>query len=671
MCHDALVRRAGAFVLVVAGIVLLGWQLDISVLRSVVPGPVAMNPTTALVFALAAGSLLALRTQPAECRPSRRRRAAKLAAAAVTTVGVTTVAGYLLGRNLGLDQILFGGELEGNRIAPNTGFNFVLVGLALLLLDVEAHGRLRPSHVLATASGLIALLAAIGYLYGAVYLYGVGAHFPMALNTAIAFVVLDLGILHARPDRGIMALVTGEGVGAAAARRLLPAAFAIPIAMGWLRLMGQRAGLYGTEVGLTLLVLAIALVFVVIALAFVAQLDRTEHERDLLRTIIDSLPDLIYVKDAESRFLRINRAQAANLGCAKPEDAVGKTDFDFYPEPVARAFFAAERRLYETGEPMINSIERQTVEGEPGQWTTATKIPILDREDRVTGLIGLSRDMTDFKRAEEVLARTMGELEERTRALEGKTREQETFIYSVSHDLRAPLVSLQGLAGILLEDHATDLPGEARRYLDRIIANADKMQALIGDLLEFSRVGYSEIDQVPVDLGGIVRDVVEQLGHTLAARGAAVRVIGELPSVCANRAQLVQLFANLIANAAAYTPADRTPLVHISAVERSDCWEITVRDNGVGIPVAWQEKIFGLFQRLPAGKALNPGGSGVGLAIVARIVETLGGRLWLESAEGVGTAIHFALPMREMCADGESALADPVITTGLVGVAVD
>jgi len=670
MSRDALVRRAGAFVLVVAGAVLLGWGLDISFLRSIVPGLVAMNPTTALVFALAAGSLLALRTEPAERRPSRRGRAAKLAAAAITLVGVVTIAGYLLGRNLGLDQILFGGELEGNRIAPNTGFNFVLVGLALLLLDVEAHGKLRTSHVLATASGLIALLAATGYLYGAVNLYGVGAHIPMALNTAIAFVVLDLGILLARPDRGIMALVTGNGAGARAARRLLPAAFVVPVAVGGLRLAGQRAGLYGPELGLTLHVFVIALVFVVIALAFAAQLDRTERERDLLRTIMDSLPDLIYVKDAKSRFLRINRAQAANLGCAKPEDAVGKTDFDFYPEPVARAFFAAERRLYESGEPMINSLERQTVEGEPGQWTIATKIPILDQEDRVTGLVGLSRDITDFKRAEEVLARTMGELEERTRALEAKTREQETFIYTVSHDLRSPLVSLQGLAGILLEDHATDLPGEARRYLDRIIANADKMQALIGDLLELSRVGYSDGDYAPVDLGAIVRDVVEQLGHTLAARSADVRVAGELPLVWANSAQLSQLFANLIANAVAYTPTDRTPLVLISAVERSDCWEITIRDNGVGIPVAWREKVFGLFQRLPAGKALNPGGSGVGLAIVARIIETHGGRLWLESEDGVGTTFHFVLPMSDANGARGALGGVPMTNTALVGASV-
>ena len=655
MRHDALVQRAGAFVFAVTGVVLLGWGLDISFLKSVVPGLVAMNPTTALVLALAAGSLLVLRAQPAERRPSRRRRTAHLVAAAVVAVGGVTLAGFFLGHNLGLDQVVFGSKLQGNRISPNSGINFVLVGLALLLFDAETRRGLRPSQVLATVSGLIAIITSTGYVFGADSLSGIGAHIPMPLNTAFAFVTLNVGILVARPGSGPMALVTGEGVGAAAARRLLPVAFAAPIAVGWLRLMGQRAGLYGTELGLTLHVLVIALVFAAIVLAFAAQLERTERERDLLRTIMDTLPDLIYIKDTGSRFLRINRAQATNLGCAGPDDAVGKTDFDFYPEPVARAFFADERHIFETEKPLINSEERQTVTGEPGRWTLATKIPIFDREGRATGLVGLSRDITDAKRAEIALAHTMHELEERTQALEAKTREQETFIYTVSHDLRSPLVSLQGLADILLEDHAADLPEEARRYLDRIVANAAKMQGLISDLLELSRLGRTDLDQTPVDLGTVVADVVEQLGHTLAARGAAVRLAGDLPTVLANRAGMTQLFTNLIANAVAYTPADRTPLVRLGAEERPDCWEITIGDNGVGIPAAWQEKAFGLFQRLPTGKTLNPGGSGVGLAIVARIVETHRGRLWLESQDGIGTTFHIALPKR---AEGPASGAD-------------
>jgi len=282
-----------------------------------------------------------------------------------------------------------------------------------------------------------------------------------------------------------------------------------------------------------------------------------------------------------------------------------------------------------------------------------------------------SRLLSQARMNEDQMALKHRELEDRTQELEAKTREQDTFIYTVSHDLRSPLVSLQGLAGILLEDHAADLPGEARRYLDRIVANADKMQGLISDLLELSRVGRVEADQTPVDLGSVVADVVDQLGHTLAARGAVVRIAGDLPTVVANRAGMTQLFTNLIANAVAYTPADRTPLVRLDAEERPDCWEITIGDNGVGIPAAWQEKAFGLFQRLPAGKTLNPGGSGVGLAIVARIVETHRGRLWLESEEGVGSTFHVTLPKQAVSVAGDVTSADPAHAIELAGAAAD
>lgn len=251
------------------------------------------------------------------------------------------------------------------------------------------------------------------------------------------------------------------------------------------------------------------------------------------------------------------------------------------------------------------------------------------------------------------LTRSLGELERRTADLEAKTAEQESFIYTVSHDLRAPLVSLQGLAGALIEDYGAELPAGGRRYLDRIVANADKLQALISDLLELARLSRVEVEFTPVLLDQIVRDVIDNLGHTLVSRGAVVRGVERLPAVVANPAQMSQLFTNLIDNAVKYTPPERSPLIQLGAVEQPECWEVTVRDNGIGIPAAMHEKVFAIFQRLPAGKTLNPTGSGVGLAIVARIVATHGGRLRLESREGSGTTFRLTLPKRDAGAAAE------------------
>jgi signal transduction histidine kinase len=238
-------------------------------------------------------------------------------------------------------------------------------------------------------------------------------------------------------------------------------------------------------------------------------------------------------------------------------------------------------------------------------------------------------------------------------ALEAKTRDQEAFVYSVAHDLRAPLVSLQGLASMLIEDYGQQLDDNARLYVERISVNAHKLHALVNDLLQLLKVGQAQVEYTPVDLGAVVGQVIEQLNHTLHARAAEVQVHGALPIVYSNHAQMVQLFTNLIDNGVKYTPLDRTPTVAIEAHDHDDAWHLTVSDTGVGIPPALQPKIFGIFQRLPSGKALNPDGTGVGLAIVARIVEAHRGKLWIESEEGAGTTFHVTLPKREALEDSD------------------
>lgn len=285
---------------------------------------------------------------------------------------------------------------------------------------------------------------------------------------------------------------------------------------------------------------------------------------------------------------------------------------------------------------------------------TAPRLPIVVMsgvDDESVAMQGLREGAQDYlvkgRVESDLLVRSLRYAIERQHTedrLSAKTREQEHFIYTVSHDLRAPLVSLQGMASILIEDYGATLDADARMYIDRIVANAQKMQTLLNDLLEISRVGRVDMELDSIDLHDVVCSVSEQLQHTLSARGATLQIEGRLPRVYANRTRMTQVFTNLIDNAVAYTPPARAPLVLIGAAARPDGWELRVQDNGVGIPRSFQHKVFDIFQRLPTGKALNPSGSGVGLAIVSRIVESHGGRLWIESMEGVGTTIHFTLP---------------------------
>ncbi len=264
----------------------------------------------------------------------------------------------------------------------------------------------------------------------------------------------------------------------------------------------------------------------------------------------------------------------------------------------------------------------------------------VDPSELGARLVGAGRVTSLYQR----LADQRGQLESRTETLEAVTREQEAFLYTVSHDLRAPLVAIQGMIGIVTGDYAAALGPDVQQLLSGIDVNAHKLREMLDDLLDLSRVGRQEVVNQPVDLNEVVTGVREQLGHTLFERNATITIAGTLPVICASPTPIRLLFVNLVDNAIKYTPPDRSPEITISSLERDGVWEISVRDNGVGIPVAHQEKVFGLFQRLPRGKTLNPTGSGAGLAIVARAVETSGGKLRLESGEGAGSTFHFTLP---------------------------
>ena len=269
---------------------------------------------------------------------------------------------------------------------------------------------------------------------------------------------------------------------------------------------------------------------------------------------------------------------------------------------------------------------------------------VRDHEDTPIAMVGAVLDISEHRRHEEALQQLVDLLEEKTAALEHTTAEQESFIYSVSHDLRSPLISIQGIAEIIQTDYEAHLDDTGRAYLERIHANVRRMQAMLTGLLELSRIGRTEKgSRHAVDLHKLVSEIVDELSGTSSARDAKIEIVDQLPVVQAHYSRMSQLFMNLLDNAIKYTPRNRTPDIVISCETEDNGWKISVKDNGIGIPAEYQSSAVGMFSRLPGGQRLNPNGSGLGLAIVSRIVTTHGGRLWLESAEGEGTRISFTL----------------------------
>ena len=248
------------------------------------------------------------------------------------------------------------------------------------------------------------------------------------------------------------------------------------------------------------------------------------------------------------------------------------------------------------------------------------------------------------KRAEAAIREMNNELEERvaerTRELAVANQELEAFSYSVSHDLRAPLRSIDGFSQILTEDYETALDATGKDYLKRIRAASEKMAALIDDILRLSRVSRSEIDKQPVDLSALAKDVVAEL---LEAQPERKVVFDLMPGMsCVADRQLLRIaLVNLFGNALKYSAPREETRLRFEAVVEDNKPVYCIRDNGVGFDMAYADKLFGAFQRLHSSQEFA--GSGIGLAIVDRIIRKHGGRIWAESAPEQGAAFFFTL----------------------------
>jgi signal transduction histidine kinase len=237
-------------------------------------------------------------------------------------------------------------------------------------------------------------------------------------------------------------------------------------------------------------------------------------------------------------------------------------------------------------------------------------------------------------------ARLLGEAQAAAEALRAKNAELDSFVYTVSHDLKSPLVTIQGMAALVLEEHGATLDDTTRRYVERIELNTRHMEHLLVDLLALSRIGRETREPEEIDLAGLVAGVLAELDEPLRARDIAVTV-GPLPRLTAVRVELEQVMRSLLTNAVKYIGAGPSPAIEVGAVDRGAVVECWVRDSGIGIDPAYQDKIFDLFQRL---REVQAEGTGIGLAIARKIVDAAGGRIWVESAPGAGSTFRFTWP---------------------------
>jgi PAS domain S-box-containing protein len=266
-------------------------------------------------------------------------------------------------------------------------------------------------------------------------------------------------------------------------------------------------------------------------------------------------------------------------------------------------------------------------------WVRTTGYPTYD-DGEVVGIEGLIIDIDQQKRA--AIA-----LEEQTDELQKSNAELESFSYSVSHDMRAPLRAINGYAEILKEEYAERLDDEGNRLLNIVHASAIKLGELIDDILAFSRLGREELDKRPVVLEELTHQVVNEVAQSPYWNESVKIEIEKIPNCSGDEPMLKQAFYNLIENALKYSSTEEHIEIRVGSLTENGEIIYFIKDNGIGINMEYKDKIFGVFQRLHSAKTFE--GTGVGLAIVRKIIERHGGKIWLESEEGVGSTFYFNL----------------------------
>jgi PAS domain S-box-containing protein len=369
----------------------------------------------------------------------------------------------------------------------------------------------------------------------------------------------------------------------------------------------------------------------------------------LLRRVMDANPNVILVKDRAGTILLANEALAASYG-VKVQELIDQSHADLHrrwgmSEEEVRQWLADDLRVIDDGEP-LTMIERFTHRDGTTRWYSTRKLPLTLTENRACVLI-VSADVTKQKNAEDEIRKLNAELEqrvdERTAALAQANRELEAFSYSISHDLRTPLRAIDGFAHIIREDYADKMDEELARHFGVICANTKKMEELIDDLLEFARLARADFQNATVNMRELAQSVIDDLTALEPERCVQITV-GQLPAAKGDAAMLRRVWMNVIANALKFTrPRKRAAHVEIGGHHEDGRATYYVRDNGVGFDMKYEHKLFNVFQRLH--RSADFDGTGVGLAIVQRVIQRHGGRVWAEGKVQQGATFYFTLPV--------------------------
>lgn len=646
-----------AMVVGVCLIVLVGWQLEIGVLVEFLTLGVAMNPMSAASF-IVLSTALAM----AHRRTKTWGRVASICILLVlgSTVAASRLADLILGSHLQLDLLLSADSiLHSKRIArmpSSTAMNFVVISLGM---GLTLHRRTRPiGRALSVIAIVTAAFALVGYVLHHAESPWTGIYFPMSLASALCFTSLGLGILLLRPAPVLRKVLSRHLPGAVAVRQLLPFAITFPILLSW----AQRAAMeHGIDPHLMAVTTTIVMIFVTTAMVLwtarlLFEMDRKRAlaegkmrvSEKRLRTFLDNSPALNFMKDAQGRYLYVNRQWEEEYGVLEGH-AIGRTDTDLFTPEAATTARREDVAVLQSGEGL--QTERQVTKGsgDVAHFLTA-KFPITDSSGAQC-LAGVALDITHRRKAE-AEANAARELAEKA------ARAKSQFLANMSHEIRTPMNGIMGIHA-MLED--TSLDAGQRKLVALARSSAQALLNVINDILDISKIeaGRMTVDRIAFSPKAVIKETLGLLGGQAVAKDLQIhsKIEEGFPAyVEGDPTRLRQVLLNLVGNAVKFTQGGS---VCIEA-ERAggDLLRFRVRDTGIGLTEEACANLFQPFYQADSSMARRFGGTGLGLAICKQLVTIMGGKMSVVSQLGQGATFSFTVLMPE-CAAVEHPPAIP------------